>query len=149
MLNEFGFIADRPPMPANTKDGELPPPDRKRLKGMGLALQHPKGPSEECRSASDVELSHRQVLLNILDGELGPSDPDTPLEFAKAQLIHDAIGDNRNASLFVQTLGLWKPESAEKLVRTGRARETMQKLIRKNSNLIQLPSQADLPIKSL
>jgi hypothetical protein len=55
-----------------------------------------------------LELGYRQSLLDQLDKELGPSSLDhasphynPPLEYAKAQVIRDAIGDYRNINALV------------------------------------------------
>jgi hypothetical protein len=113
---------------------------RHRLGEMGLGLQHSS--TSDFSEITDSEAAARLVLLGYLDGTLGDSEPNTPLEFAKAQLIRDAIGDNRNASMFDQFFGRRKSESAETLLASGRLIATLEKVIRNNRKMLSsLPAE--------
>jgi hypothetical protein len=83
---------------------------------------------------TDAELVARQKLIDILDAELGPSSPNTPLEFAKATIVRELIGDNLNASAFDRMFHRWKSESAERLIESGRAREEILRRIRRKAD---------------
>jgi hypothetical protein len=99
---------------------------------MGLMYKSRDGVTIE--RPSDSELVARQKLVDILDAELGPSSPDTPLEFAKANLIRTLIGDNINASAFDRVFHRWKSESAERVIERGQAWEAMLRQIRRNAD---------------
>ena len=84
---------------------------------------------------AEGEVEARLVLVGWLDGLLGDSEPVTPLEFAKAAVIREAIGDNRNASNFAHMFGLKRSESAlQFLSRRGWA-ERLEAIVRKNPAL--------------
>lgn len=51
-----------------------------------------------------LEMGYRQALLDQLDRKLGKSAAGTPLEYRKAQIIRNALGDYRNNSAFVAGL---------------------------------------------
>jgi hypothetical protein len=113
----------------------LAPADRDRLVQMGLGVSSPDG--KNFVTPSDKELSCRMLLVSILDSELGRSDSSSPLEFLKARLIRNVIGDNANANKLALLLRLRKSESAEKLLRTGRAAKTMRREIHRNPEMLK------------
>ena len=113
----------------------LAPADRDRLVQMGLGVSSPDG--KNFVTPSDKELSCRMLLVSILDRELGRSDSSSPLEFVKAQLIRNVIGDNANAGKLASFLRLRRSESAEKLLRTGRAAEVMRREIHRNPEMLE------------
>jgi hypothetical protein len=113
----------------------LAPADRDRLVGMGLGVSSPDG--KNFVTPSDQELACRMLLVSILDRELGRSDSSGPLEFAKAKLIRNVIGDNANAGKLALFLRLRRSESATKLLRTGRAAERMRREIRRNEEMLK------------
>jgi hypothetical protein len=113
----------------------LAPADRDRLVQMGLGVSSPDG--KNFVTPSDKELSCRMLLVSILDRELGRSDSSSPLEFVKAQLIRNVIGDNANAGKLASFLRLRRSESAEKLLRTGRAAEVMRREIHRNPEMLK------------
>ena len=117
--------------------GETNALGHERLSGIGLLSQW--FDANNFQQASAPELNAREVLLSYLDTTLGESEPNTPLEFAKAALIRDAIGDNRNRSAFAQLFGLKKAESAEQIVLKGpnAVVESMEKAIRNNAALLK------------
>jgi len=117
---------------------DIPGADIQRLGQMGLIYRYPDGRTYE--RPTDAELVARQKLVDILDAELGPSAPMTPLEFAKGAIISETIGDNRNASRFDKIFGRWKSESAEQLVASGRAHEEIIRQIRRRAEFLR-----DLP----
>ena len=106
-----------------------------RLRQMGLGSRYLDGRSFS--AASDSELSARAVLLNHLDQILGESAPNSRNEMAKAGVIRELIGDNRNASVLVGILRLWRSESAEALVARGRVRERVERAVRRNQALFE------------
>lgn len=106
----------------------LPEPDVIRLESLGLSLRYPDG--ETGQRVDDIELACRQLLLNILDGELGPSDPNTGGEFLKGGIIAMAIGSNRHRTNLEVSLGILKSESAAKLVQSGRAEEVLMRQVK-------------------
>lgn len=114
---------------------EVPGADIERLGQMGLLYRCRDGKSYE--RPTDAEIEARQKLVEILDSELGPSSPNSPLEFAKATIVREAIGDNLNASRFDKMFGRWKSESAEQLVATGRARDEMLRQIHRKADYLR------------
>jgi hypothetical protein len=81
----------------------------------------------ESELASDSEMEARYRLVEMLDKEMGPSE-SVVAEYTKGGLVLQVIGDNRNASAFVITFGLWKSESAEKLLASGKAESEMRRV---------------------
>jgi hypothetical protein len=108
--------------------------DHRRLKEMGLWYA----------ITSDSEAAARLVMLGFLDVRLGDSAPKTPLEFAKAAIIRDAIGDNRNASAVARLLGLRRSESAVKFVNTSGWAKTLERVVRKNQGLLDSVASSGL-----
>jgi hypothetical protein len=113
----------------------LAPADRDRLVSMGLGISCPDG--KNFVTPSDQELACRMLLVSILDRELGRSDSASPLEFTKAKLIRNVIGDNANAGKLASFLRLRRSESAMKLLRTGRAAERMRREIKRNPEMLK------------
>lgn len=105
----------------------LPEPDVNRLESIGLSLRYPDGKTGQ--RADDIELACRQLLLNILAGELGPS-PDRGTEFLKGGIIAMAIGSNLHRTNLETSLGILKSESAAKLVQSGRAQAALMQQIK-------------------
>jgi hypothetical protein len=116
------------PTPTLRNLDALPMPDIDRLEVLGLTGRYPDG--KTFQRVDEVELACRQSLLDILDSELGPSERNSAKEFQKSGLIQMAIGSNRHRSNLEAVMGTLKSESAADLVRSGRAKAVLLRLIK-------------------
>lgn len=95
---------------------------RDRLNNMGLGYN----------IANEDEANARLAMLSFLDVMLGESSPNTPLEYAKADVVRQAIGDNRNASALARLLGLRRSESAREFTGKKGWAQKLEAMARKN-----------------